>query len=228
MEPGLVSFVAELRPRSVELVHLERAAKAARAGELVVFPTETVYGIACRPDDPRATARLFEAKRRPRGLNLPVLASTTEVALSLTDSPMEAVALAEDFWPGPLTMVLGRSAASASWVLGDDRETIGVRVPKTPETRLVLDETGPLAVTSANRSGEPPAEDRNALVEAFGDAVSVYLVSSGRLGGSPSTVVDLSDVPRARILRAGEVSRERIDEVLRSSGRSIQWVDSPA
>jgi len=211
---------------------VERAARAVsdavRAGALVVLPTETVYGIACRPDDPAATARLFDAKQRPRGLNLPVLTATAEEALALADAPEEAIALATALWPGPLTMVVRRSAASASWDLGDERATIGLRVPDLPLALAVLEQTGPLGVTSANRSGEPPAPDRTALLETFGEAVSVYLVASaGPLEGAPSTVVDLTDVPRARILRAGEVSRQRIDEALARSGRSPQWVNSP-
>ena len=212
----------------IEVALLKRVAEATRAGELIVLPTETVYGIACRPDDPRATARLFDAKRRPRDLNLPVLAATAEAALSLTVAPPEALALAEDLWPGPLTMVLRRSAASSAWELGEQRDTIGIRVPRSFWTRVFLDRVGPLAVTSANRSGEPPAEDRAALVGAFGEDVAVYLLQRGPLDGTPSTVVDLSDLPRARVLRAGGVPREMIDQSLRFSGRSVQWVDSPA
>lgn len=205
------------------------AAEALRTGGLVVLPTETVYGIACRPDDPAATSRLFEAKRRPRGLNLPVLAATAVEALALGDAPEEASVLAGAFWPGPLTMVLRRSDASAGWDLGDERETVGVRVPDLLLARAVLERTGPLGVTSANRSGEPPAPDRAALLEAFGDSVSVYLIARDEpRAGAPSTVVDLTDLPRARILRAGDVSRARIEEALAPSGRLPQWVDSPA
>jgi len=212
--------------------HVLRAARPAAAalseGLLVVLPTETVYGIACRPDDAAATARLFDAKRRPRGLNLPVLAATADEALALADPPEEAAVLAATFWPGPLTIVLRRSAATATWDLGDEGETIGVRVPDLPLTRAVLERTGPLGVTSANLSGEPPASDRAALVETFGDAVAVYVVAKDEpLSGAPSTVLDLSDPANARILRQGDVSRERIDEVLASRGRLPQWVDSP-
>ena len=204
------------------------AAAALRMGELVVVPTETVYGIACRPDDPAATARLFEAKRRPRGLNLPVLAATAQEALALAGPSAEASALASAFWPGPLTIVLWRSAASASWDLGDERDTIGVRVPDLALTRAVLRESGPLGVTSANRSGEEPARDRDGLVDAFGDAVSLYLVATGGSPtGAPSTVLDLTDSSRARILRSGSLSRERLHAVLATSGHAPQWVDFP-
>jgi len=137
----------------------------------VVLPTETVYGIACRPDDAGATARLFEAKRRPRGLNLPVLAATAGAALALADVPEQAPALAAAFWPGPLTIVLRRSASSSSWDLGDEHGTIGVRVPDLLLTRAVLEAAGPLGVTSANLSGEPAASDRDALLATFGDGV---------------------------------------------------------
>ena len=227
MKVGDVLTVDPSNPRPVARA-ASAATRALRAGGLVVMPTETVYGIACRPDDPAATARLFDAKRRPRGLNLPVLTATADEALELADAPEEAAVLAAEFWPGPLTMVLPRSAASMTWEIGDERETIGVRVPGLSLTRAVLQEAGPLGVTSANRSGEPPAQDRDALVDAFGDAVSVYLVTGGRLEGSPSTVVDLTHLPRARILRRGGVPREMIDRSLKLSGRSVQWVDSPA
>jgi len=226
-----VSEVLEVDLRNSR--HVFRAARPAvealLTGGLVVFPTETVYGIACRPDDPAATAKLFEAKRRPRGLNLPVLAATAGAALALAEAPVEAAVLAAAFWPGPLTMVLRRSAASSSWDLGDERETIGVRVPDLLLARAVLEATGPLGVTSANLSGEPPAADRVALVATFGDAVALYLVATGAPPtGAPSTVVDLTDAPRLRVLRAGDVSRERIDGALAASGREPQWVDSPS
>ena len=218
----------DLRDEAGALLAARAAAAILRAGELVVVPTETVYGIACRPDDPATTARLFEAKRRPRGLNLPVLAATAEEALALAEVPPEAAALAAELWPGPLTIVLRRSATSASWDLGDERETIGIRVPDLTVTRAVLGEMGPLGVTSANRSGEAPATDRAALLDAFGDTVSLYLVAAGeRLAGAPSTVVDLTDAPRVEILRSGSLSRERIHAVLASSGRAPQWVDFP-
>lgn len=183
------------------------AADALAEGDLVVLPTETVYGIACRPGDPVTTSKLFAAKHRPPRLNLPVLAATADEALDLGQSDDRAHALAERFWPGPLTMVLARSERSSTWDLGEDRATIGLRVPDHPIALALLDAIGPLAVTSANRSGSPPAATANELLEAFGDAVRVYLVLDEPLppgDRAASTVVDLSG-GGLEILRHGPI-----------------------
>jgi len=201
---------------------LEAAAGAVAAGELVVMPTETVPGIAARPDDPAATARLFEAKRRPADLNLPVLAATAEEALALADDSATARTLAGAFWPGPLTLVLPRSDRSAAWSLGSRAGTIGVRVPDHPVALALLRRTGPLAVTSANPSGEPPIVSADELVAAFGEAVAVYLIELplGAPGASmtpapaaSSTVVDLCG-RGPRVLRAGPIDETRLLEAL--------------
>ena len=157
-----IGVVDPQRPAGSEAA-LAAAERALRRGDLVVLPTETVYGIACRPDDAGATERLFDAKARPRGLNLAVLTASEEEALTLVAPNPFAVAFATALWPGPLTMVLPRSARSATWSLGEDPDTLGVRVPKLPVARAILSRTGPLAVTSANRSGEAPAESTEGL-----------------------------------------------------------------
>ena len=170
---------------------LRAAASALRRGELVVLPTETVYGIACRPDDPEATDRLFAAKRRPTSLNLPVLAHTARDAWGVAVPDGRAERLAAAFWPGPLTVVLPRAAGSRDWNLGQDPATVAVRVPDHAMARALLEMVGPLAVTSANISGHPPATDIESARAAFGEAVEVYL--EGPVGeGTPSTVVDLT------------------------------------
>ena len=230
-----MSEVFEVDPLSPETAGpaLDAAAAAVADGFLAVFPTETVYGVAARPDDPAATAWLFEAKARPRGLTLPVLAATPAEAVALADAPPEAGPLAAAFWPGPLTIVLRRGEPSRAWDLGEESSTIGLRVPDLPLAAALLSRTGPLAVTSANRSGRPPATGREELIAVFGPSVAVYLVAAGvpahdaRGGGGPSTVVDLSDSPRARLRRAGAVTRTRIDAVLSTSGLSLEWVDFP-
>ena len=194
---------------------LEAAAQALGHGSLVVLPTETVYGIACRPDDASATARLFAAKRRPRGLSLPVLAATADAAWELGVPDDRGRRLAAALWPGPLTMVVPRSDRSKGWALGERGESIALRVPDLGLTSMVLDVAGPLAATSANLSGRPPLSDRTALVDTFGDAVAVYLVLPAGLvpaSGSPSTVVDLT-AERMRILRPGPIPPERIEAV---------------
>jgi tRNA threonylcarbamoyl adenosine modification protein (Sua5/YciO/YrdC/YwlC family) len=180
------------------------AAAAALGGALVVLPTDTVYGIGTRPDDPSATGRVFAAKGRPRDLELPVLVASLVSAASVAVFDGRARALAERFWPGPLTIVLPRSTGSTAWDLGGDPATVGVRQPRHRLALAVLERAGPLAVTSANRSGSPPALTCDELEATFGDLVEVYLCEEAPLVGAPSTVVDLAH-GAAEILREGAV-----------------------
>jgi L-threonylcarbamoyladenylate synthase len=177
------------------------AAAAAVAGRLVVLPTDTVYGIGTRPDDAVATGRVFEAKGRPRELTLPVLVASTEDAARVARLDDRARAFAARHWPGALTIVLPRTDASRGWDLGGAAATIGVRVPNHPVALAVLERTGPLAVTSANRSGEPTPATCDELRAVFGDAVTVYVCQPGPPPGVASTVLDLTGEPR--VLRAG-------------------------
>jgi tRNA threonylcarbamoyl adenosine modification protein (Sua5/YciO/YrdC/YwlC family) len=183
---------------------IEAAAAAARSGRVIVFPTDTVYGIGTRTDDPRATAAVFAAKGRPQDLTLPVLVASEGEARRVAVFDDRAARLAAAYWPGALTIVLPRTELARGWHLGGDGASIGVRVPGDERALRLLARTGPLAATSANRSGEPPAEDRDALVAIFGHRVAVYLVAAGRLRGAASTVVDLTG-PRATILRNGDL-----------------------
>lgn len=192
---------------------LRDAAAAAGRGELIVFPTDTVYGIGTRPDDPAATARLFEAKRRPRDLELPVLVATTAAARAVAVFDERAEWLAAALWPGPLTLVLPRGADASAWNLGGDPATVGVRAPHHPLALALLADTGPMAVTSANRSGTPPVETCDELQELFGDHVAVYLCQEEPMAGVASTVLDLAHGP-ATIIREGSLSRETLIELL--------------
>jgi L-threonylcarbamoyladenylate synthase len=182
------------------------AVEALAGGRLVVLPTDTVYGLAARPDLPEATARLFEAKGRSRDLTLPVLVADRGGAGLVGFLDERARRLAERFWPGPLTLVVERTEASARWDLGEDRGTIGLRVPDHDRTRTLLGETGPLAVTSANRSGEPTPPDCDGVRAVLGDAVTVYVCDDPRPPGPPSTVLDLTG-PDLRVLREGALDR---------------------
>ncbi|HKE53570.1 MAG TPA: L-threonylcarbamoyladenylate synthase [Actinomycetota bacterium] len=193
---------------------VDAAASAALAGSPIVFPTDTVYGIGTRADDPEATARLFEAKARPRDLELPVLVPSAESAREIAVFDERADVLALAFWAGPLTIVLPRADASRAWDLGGDPGTIGVRMPHHPLTLALLARTGPLAVSSANRSGEQPPSTCEELRNVFGDAVAIYLCADGPLGQVGSSVVDLTrDEPR--MLRTGAVSEDDVREALR-------------
>lgn len=189
------------------------AAAAALGGELIVFPTDTVYGLGTRPDDPAATGRVFVAKGRPRDLELPVLVATAQAARSVAVFDERAEVLAGACWPGPLTLVLPRGANASGWDLGGDPNTVGVRVPHHPLALALLAETGPLAATSANRSGRPPVETCDDLQAIFGEDVAVYLCQGDPVGGVASTVLDLAQ-GAAAILRDGALPREAIAELL--------------
>ena len=181
------------------------------AGRLVVFPTDTVYGLGARPDDERAIARIFEAKGRDRSVALPVLVSTSEVARSVARLDERFDPLVRANWPGALTLVLPRTGATASWQLGGDGSTVAVRVPAHPLALELLAETGPIAVTSANRSGETPCTTCEGLRATFGDLVDAYLCDESPLEGAASTVIDLAHgaptVLRRGSLTAGEIER---------------------
>jgi tRNA threonylcarbamoyl adenosine modification protein (Sua5/YciO/YrdC/YwlC family) len=195
---------------------LADAAEAALAGRLVVLPTDTVYGIGTRPDEPAATARLFEAKGRPRELALPVLVASREQAERIAVFDERARTLAGRFWPGVLSLVLLRTERSRSWALGEETSTIAVRMPHHPLALALLARTGPLAVTSANRSGEPTPSTCEELQRVFGDAVAVYLCEPEPLVGAPSTVVDLTG-PELRVLREGALREAELRAALESA-----------
>jgi L-threonylcarbamoyladenylate synthase len=194
---------------------IEDAVRAALEGGLIVMPTDTVYGIGTRPDDARATGRLFEAKGRPRDLELPVLVANVAAAREIAVFDERAEVLAGRWWPGPLTLVLPRAEPSRAWDLGGDPSTVGVRMPHHPMALAVLARTGPLAVSSANRSGDAMVADCDGLEQVFADAVEVYLCQEVKLVGSASTVVDLAH-GEWRVLRPGAITELEIRTLLRA------------
>lgn len=192
---------------------IEAAVGALRRGALVVLPTDTVYGIAADAFSPTAIALLLETKGRGRDAPTPVLVPNTRTIEGLVDvMPDHARNLVEAFWPGGLTIVV-RHAATLAWDLGETKGTVALRMPLDATTLRVLEQTGPLAVSSANRSGLPPATDAAEAARQLGTAVEVYL--DGGSSGDPvaSTIVDLTgDVPR--VLREGAVSLDELKAVL--------------
>jgi len=203
---------------------VEAALAALRRGEVVAVATDTVYGLVCDPADPNAVDRVFALKRRPAELELTLLAAAITDLEDLVRWNESARRLAAAFWPGPLTLILPRTEASRAWELGERSGTVGVRVPDHPIARAVLAASGPVAATSANVSGLPPLTDGAALVEAFGDAVDVYLTVPAAdpmvRGASPnaaSTVVDLTG-HEPRVLREGPVTAEQLRTALRTTG----------
>ncbi|MEW6155089.1 MAG: L-threonylcarbamoyladenylate synthase [Actinomycetota bacterium] len=188
------------------------AARVLAGGGLVALPTDTVYGLACDPFRPGAAARVFAAKGRPRGVPLPVLVASVEQADEV-GGPFSAVTerLVARFWPGPLTVVVSRRPGVAA-DLGDEGGTIGLRLPDHVLVRALCAEAGPLATTSANRHGQPPAVTAAEVVEAVGGHVPLVL-DGGRCEGEPSTVVDLTG-PRPRLVRPGRLPWDAIEAVV--------------
>ena len=194
-------------------VGLEAAAFAAEAGNLVVMPTDTVYGIGADAFNAAAVRALLAAKGRGPDMPVPVLVGswTTIDGLTMAVSPV-ARTLIEALWPGGLSLVI-EHAPSLSWDLGDSRGTVMVRMPLHPVALDLLRMVGPMAVSSANRSGMPPATTAAAATEQLGDDVAVYLDGGQAPIGVASTVVDLTGgVPR--VLRQGAVSLDRLREVV--------------
>jgi L-threonylcarbamoyladenylate synthase len=192
---------------------LANAALAVQRGQLIVLPTDTVYGVGADAFSPAAVERLLMAKGRGRAMPPPVLvaAATTLDALAV-GVPSYARALVEEFWPGPLTLVC-RQQPSLQWDLGETRGTVAVRMPDHDVALALLERTGPLAVSSANRSGLPAALDAEAAATMLGDDVEVILDGGPTPGPIPSSIVDVTDPDRGRLLRAGVLTLERLNEV---------------
>jgi L-threonylcarbamoyladenylate synthase len=189
------------------------AVEALRAGDLVVLPTDTVYGLAADAFNAPAVGRLLEAKGRGRDMPTPVLVPSARTLDGLAETvPQVARDLVEAFWPGALTLVL-RHPETLAWDLGDTKGTVAVRMPLDPVALAVLEQTGPLAVSSANRSGLPPATDAAEAARQLGTAVEVYLDAGPSGEPVPSTIVDLTgDVPK--VLRLGALSLEELKTVV--------------
>lgn len=196
------------------------ATRAVQQGELVVVPTDTVYGIAADAFDAEAVAALLDAKGRGREMPPPVLvsAATTLDALA-TGLPGYARALIEEFWPGPLTLVC-RQQPSLQWDLGETRGTVAVRMPDHDVALAVLERTGPLAVSSANLTGRPAALDADAAEEMLGDEVSVIVDAGPVGGGEASTIVDVTG-EQGRILRRGALGLEQLNAALEPLGATL-------
>lgn len=189
------------------------AVAAARSSRLVVVPTDTLYGIGCDAFDADAVADLLKAKGRGRDMPVPVLVGSWHTIDGLVLSvPLAARELTRAFWPGGLSLVVAQ-APSLAWDLGDTDGTVMLRMPLHPVAIEVLREVGPMAVSSANVSGRPPATTAEEAREQLGDAVSVYLDGGTAATAVASTIVDVTgEVPT--ILREGAISAEAISEVL--------------
>lgn len=202
----------------VELLGGFRQAKVALdRSEVVVIPTDTVYGLAADAFSVKGVEQLLALKGRDRTSPPPVLIPKVETMSALaTDLPLIANQLAAAFWPGALTMVL-KAQLSLDWDLGDTRGTVALRVPDHKITLALLEDVGPLAVSSANLTGEPAAVTAQQAADYFKEKVPVYLDAGSSPKGEASTILDLSQVRDGqpiRVLRKGAISLERIRSVI--------------
>ncbi|MFN8191105.1 MAG: L-threonylcarbamoyladenylate synthase [Nocardioidaceae bacterium] len=208
MSAVLPTSTPEERSEAVEAV-----AGAISKGQLVVLPTDTVYGVAADAFDPDAVARLLEAKGRGRNMPPPVLIGDAGTVDALVTSlPDYARTLIEHCWPGPLTLI-GREQPSLRWDLGDTRGTVAVRMPDHEVALEILRRTGPLAVSSANSTGRPAATSAAAAEEMLGESVEVIVDAGDSPGETPSTILDVT-MDRPRILREGVLTVAALDEIL--------------
>jgi L-threonylcarbamoyladenylate synthase len=199
---------------------LERAAEAIARGDIIVMPTDTVYGVACDAFLPDSVNALLAAKGRGRHMPPPVLVGSPDAVATLVDDvPSEAQAVMEAFWPGGVTIIF-RAHPDVSLDLGDTRGTVAIRMPDNDIALDLLNRTGPLAVSSANKTGQPAAQDVGSALTQLGDRVSVYLdggvvgmAGEGPSGNPGSTIVDASRLDQRgawKVVRQGVVPIETL------------------
>ena len=196
------------------------AISALKGGRLVVLPTDTVYGIGADAFDSSAVTALLAAKGRGRDMPVPVLVGSWHTIDGLVYAvPRSARELIQAYWPGALSLVV-RQAPSLQWDLGDAHGTVMLRMPLHPVAIELLREVGPMAVSSANVSGQPPAVTADDARAQLGDQVEVYLDAGPSEQQAASTIVDLTGA-NPRILRVGPISAESVAEVLGVEAASL-------
>lgn len=188
---------------------LDRARAAVTRGEVICLPTDTVYGIGADPTSPEAITRLLTAKGRTRAMPPPVLVASVDQAMALASQfPRNAGDFIEKYWPGALTLIFPANP-SLGWDLGETNGTVAIRMPNHPVALDLLHATGPLAVTSANMTGQPPATSAQEAQAQLGEAIGLYIDDGPSKGGLPSTIVRFSD-DGIELLREGAISREEL------------------
>lgn len=212
-DDGALDVAAQQYRRFDLATHRDEALAAAREavakGQNIVLPTDTVYGIGANAFDAQAVRGLLAAKRRGRDMPPPILLAEAGMLPALVTSiPAGAQRMIDEYWPGALTLIL--PAATVNMDLGETNGTIAVRVPDNEAARELLRHTGPLAVSSANVSGEPPATDIDQAIAMLGNHVAVYLDGGQTPGPVASTIVDFATTSSGRILRDGVISFEAL------------------
>lgn len=218
-----MSSVFDCRDEAQLLAGMRHARQAIGRGELIVLPTDTVYGVAADAFSPAAVQRLLDAKGRGRDQPPPVLvAGQPTLAALVEEIPAPVQDLIDEFWPGGLTIVLP-AQPSLAWDLGETLGTVAVRMPDRRVALELLEETGPLAVSSANLTGKDAALTASDAEAMLGDSVSVYLDDGMSKMGIASTIVDATSLvrsrqgaaePRVRLLREGAVPFHSLERVL--------------
>ena len=198
-----------VNPQNPDPETVALAAQVLESGGLIVYPTDTVYGLGCNPYDTSAVERLFTVKRRPTTSAVPVAVSGTSMASKLALVTYKARILMQRFWPGPLTIVLSKKAVIPPLVTGGE-ESIGIRMPNHTVPLRMMEVAGlPIVATSANLHGKPSPSVLDALSVEISSEVNLILDGGRTTGGVESTVLDLTVDP-PKILRRGPIS----DEVL--------------
>ncbi|MBN1254438.1 MAG: threonylcarbamoyl-AMP synthase [Deltaproteobacteria bacterium] len=196
-----VVYIDPAQP-SDHLIH--QVAKVIKGGGIIIYPTETLYGLGANPFDPEAVERLFRIKGREAGKPIPFLIKDQEMLETLVaDVPSTAKQLMEQYWPGPLTLIF-RAKEGLPPLLRGEAGTIGVRISTHPIARLIVEAVDiPLTATSANPAGEKDLTDARSIAEILGDQVDL-VIDGGNVAGQGSTVVDLTVDP-PRVVRAGMI-----------------------
>lgn len=194
-------------------IGIAAAVAAAGAGDLIVLPTDTVYGVGADAFDPGAVKALLASKGRGRDMPPPVLVGSARAAAALVEEPGPYWQdLVDEFWPGALTLVC-RASRTVQWDLGETRGTVAVRMPLHPVALELLNEFGPLAVSSANLTGHPAPQDCDSAQNMLGDSVSVYLDGGRTPDPEPSSIVDVTGKTPV-LLRVGALSAEELRKVV--------------
>ncbi len=192
---------------------IDEAVNAVQRGAIIVLPTDTVYGVGCDAFNPGAVLAVLVAKGRGKAMPPPVLIPDDgrTVGALAREVPPAAAMLMDEFWPGALTIIC-EAQPSLAWDLGETGGTVALRVPNHPVALALLARTGPMAVTSANRTGKPPAQTADDAKEQLGDSVAVYLDGGPAPLGEASTIVDATG-PLLRVVRDGGISRAELERV---------------
>lgn len=189
------------------------AADAVTTGELIVYPTDTVYGIGASITNQQAVKALFAAKHRPYDMALSVAVADKEMISRIAVLNDTAEKLIDKFLPGPLTIIIKKRPDVPNIVTANS-DKIGFRIPDHPVAREICRMSGPIVATSANTHSKPDAVNIDMAVEAFGDQISVYVDDGPSPGGKPSTIVWIKD-DEYEIVRQGEITAEMIEEALK-------------